>query len=337
MRFAERFQLPVCTTFRRGHVFNAMHECYAGDLGLGVNPKLLARIKAADLVVLLGGRLGELPSQSYTLFDIPNVQTKLVHIHPGAEELGRVYAPHLAIQAAPTGFCSALEGLQPPNDIPWKGEAKTAHADFIAWTENATKVPGSVNLGEVIVWLRNELPDDAFITNGAGNFAAWIHRFYRFRKFATHVAPTSGSMGYGLPAAVAMKALYPKRPVVCIAGDGDFMMTCQEFSTAVQYDLPIVVVIFDNGMYGTIRMHQERDYPGRQVATALRNPDFTTFAQSCGGFGVKVEKTGDFAAAYKAAVASGKPALIHLKVDPEGIAPALTISGIREKSLANRT
>jgi acetolactate synthase-1/2/3 large subunit len=335
MRFAERFALPVCTTFRRGHVFDALHSCYAGDLGLGANPKLLARIKAADLVVLLGGRLGELPSQSYTLFDIPTPQTKLVHVHPGAEELGRVYHPHLAIQAAPTGFCSALEGLQPPNEIAWAGAAQTAHADYLAWTEQATKVPGAVNLGEIMVWLRNELPVDAFITNGAGNFAAWIHRFYRFRKFAAHVAPTSGSMGYGLPAAVAMKRLYPQRTVVCIAGDGDFLMTGQEFATAVQYGLPVITVIADNGMYGTIRMHQEREYPERVVGTALQNPDFAAYARAFGGFGVLVEKTGDFAAAYQAAVASGKPALIHLKTDPEGISPALTISGIREKARAS--
>jgi acetolactate synthase I/II/III large subunit len=337
MRFAERFALPVATTFRRGHVFNALHSSYAGDLGLAPNPKLLGRIKAADLVLLIGGRLGELPSQSYTLFDIPTPQIKLVHVHPGAEELGRVYHPHLAIHAAPTAFCSALEGLQPPNDIPWKGEAHAAHADYLAWTEKATAVPGAVNLGEIMVWLRNELPDDAFITNGAGNFAAWIHRFYRFRRYGTHVAPTSGSMGYGLPAAVAMKRLFPRRAVVCIAGDGDFLMTGQEFATAVQYDLPVVVVIFDNGMYGTIRMHQERDYPGRVVATELKNPDFVAYAKSFGGFGVKVEKTGDFAAAYKAAVASGKPAIIHLKVDPQGITPTMTISGIQEKSLSGKT
>ncbi|MGI8527096.1 MAG: thiamine pyrophosphate-binding protein [Pseudolabrys sp.] len=334
MRFAERFALPVATTFRRGHLFDALHPCYAGDLGLGVNPKLLARIKAADLVLLVGGRLGELPSQSYTLFDIPTPQMKLVHVHPGAEELGRVYHPHLAIQAAPTGFCSALEGVQPPNEISWRGEADTAHADYLAWTDKATRVPGAVNLGEIMLWLRNELPADAFITNGAGNFAAWIHRFYRFRKFASHVAPTSGSMGYGVPAAVAMKRLYPGRAVVCIAGDGDFLMNGQEFATAVQYGLPFVTVIADNGMYGTIRMHQERDYPGRPVATELKNPDFVAYARAFGGFGALVEKTADFGAAYKAAVASGKPAVIHLKLDPEAISPALTISGIREKSLA---
>jgi acetolactate synthase I/II/III large subunit len=333
-RFAERFALPVMTTFRRGHLFDALHPCYAGDLGIGPNPKLLARVKGADLVLLIGGRLSEMSSQSYTLFDIPEPQMKLVHVHPGAEELGRVYHPHLAIQAAPTAFCSALEGLQPPNEIAWKGEADTAHADFLAWTEKATPQPGEVNLGEILVWLRENLPTDSFITNGAGNFAGWIHRFYRFRKFATHVGPTSGSMGYGFPAALAMKTLHRDRTVVCIAGDGDFLMTGQDFATAVQYDLPVIVVLADNGLYGTIRMHQERDYPGRVVATELKNPDFVAYAKAFGGFGMLVEKTGDFPAAFAAAQKSGKPSIIHLKIDPEAITPSQTLSGIREKSLA---
>jgi acetolactate synthase-1/2/3 large subunit len=333
-RFAERFALPVATTFRRGHLFDATHACYAGDMGIGPNPKLLARVKGADLVLLIGGRMSEMASQSYTLFDIPEPQMKLVHVHPGPEELGRVYHPHLAIQAAPTAFCSALEGLQPPNDIPWKGEADTAHADYLAWSEKATPLPGGVNLGEIVVWLRENLPADSFITNGAGNFATWIHRFYRFRKFATHVGPTSGSMGYGFPAALAMKVLYPDRAVVCIAGDGDFLMTGQDFMTAVQYGLPVIVVIADNGLYGTIRMHQERDYPGRVVATELKNPDFVGYAKVFGGFGVLVEKTADFPAAFAAAQNSGKPSIIHLKIDPEAITPTMTLTGIREKSLA---
>jgi acetolactate synthase-1/2/3 large subunit len=257
-----------------------------------------------------------------------------VHVHPGAEELGRVYHAHLAIQAAPTAFCSALEGLQPPNEIPWQGEAATAHADYLAWSDKATPQPGAVNLGEILVWLRENLPADAFITNGAGNFAAWIHRFYRFRKFATHVGPTSGSMGYGFPAALAMKSLYPERAVVCIAGDGDFLMTGQDLATAVQYELPVIVVVADNGLYGTIRMHQERDYPGRVVATALRNPDFVAYAKAFGAFGVRVDKTADFPAAFAAAQKSGLPSIIHLKVDPEAISPGATLSGIREKSLA---
>ena len=206
-RFAERFALPVATTFRRGHLFDALHPCYAGDLGIGPNPKLLARIKSADLVVLVGGRLGEMPSQSYTLFDIPGPQTTFVHVHPGAEELGRVYKPHLAIHASPTAFAAAAEGLQPPNKIKWSGEIKIAHADYIEWTEKPTEQPGGVNLGAVMVWLRENLPADAILCNGAGNFASWIHRFFRFRRFAQHIAPTSGSMGYGVPAAVGMKRL----------------------------------------------------------------------------------------------------------------------------------
>jgi acetolactate synthase-1/2/3 large subunit len=333
-RFAERFALPVATTFRRQHLFDALHPCCAGDLGIGPNPKLLARVKGADLVLLIGGRMSEMASQSYSLFDIPEPQMKLVHVHPGAEELGRVYHPRLAMQAAPTAFCSALEGLQPPNDIPWKGEADIAHADYLAWSDKATPVPGGVNLGEVVVWLRENLPADSFLTNGAGNFAGWIHRFYRFRKFATHVGPTSGSMGYGFPAALAMKILHPDRPVVCIAGDGDFLMTGQDFMTAVQYELPVIVVISDNGLYGTIRMHQERDYPGRVVATALKNPDFVAYAKAFGGFGVLVERTADFPAAFAAAQKSGKPSIIHLKIDPEAITPTMTLTSIRERSLA---
>ena len=335
-RFAERFALPVATTFRRGHLMDAEHPCYAGDLGIGPNPKLMSLIKESDLVILIGGRLGELPSQSYTLFDIPTPQVKLVHVHPGAEELGRVYSPHLAIHAAPTGFCSALEGLQPPNEIKWRARTKTAHDDFLAWTGKATAQPGGVNLGEIMVWLRDELGPEGVIANGAGNFAGWIHRFYRFRRYASHVAPTSGSMGYGLPAAIAMKIVEPQRPVVCIAGDGDFLMTGQEFATAVQYNVPIITVIADNGMYGTIRMHQERDYPGRIVATALRNPDFAGYANVFGGYGVVVEKTADFPAAYGGALQSGKPAIIHLKLDPQGITPATTIDAIRAKALGQK-
>ncbi len=333
-RFAERFALPVATTFRRGYLFDALHPCYAGDMGIGPNPKLLARVKGADLVLLIGGRLSEMATQGYTLLDIPEPQMKLVHVHPGPEELGRVYHPTLAINAAPTAFCSALEGLQPPNEIAWKGEVATAHADYLAWSETATQVPGAVNLGEIMVWLRENLPPESIITNGAGNFAGWIHRFYRFRKYMTHIGPTSGSMGYGFPAALAMKTLHPERTVVCVAGDGDFLMTGQDFATAVQYKLPVIVVLADNGLYGTIRMHQEREYPGRVIATALHNPDFVAYALAFGGYGAVVEKTADFPAAFAAAQASGKPSIIHLKIDPEAISTAATLTGIRNKALA---
>jgi acetolactate synthase-1/2/3 large subunit len=334
MRFAETFALPVATTFRRAHLMDALHPCYAGDLGIGPNPKLLARIKAADLVLMIGTRLSEMPSQSYTLFDIPVPQTKLVHVHPGAEELGRVYRPQLAIHATPDAFCAALEQLQPPKATPWRAQTDAAHADYLAWSEKPTAVPGPVNLGDIVAWLRERLPADTAICNGAGNFSGWIHRFYRFHQFGTQVAPTSGSMGYGLPAAIAMKRLDPSRTVVCVAGDGDFLMSGQDFATAVQYELPIIVVLFDNGIYGTIRMHQEREYPGRVIATALRNPDFAAYAQAFGGFGVRVDKTADFPAAFAAAEKSGLPAIIHLKVDPESIAPAATLTGIRDKALS---
>ena len=333
-RFAQKFALPVYTTFRRLHLFDALHPCFGGDLGIGPNPKLIERIKSADLVVLIGGRMGELPSQSYTLFDIPRPQTNFVHVHPGAEELGRVYSPHLAIHATPTAFAAALDHLDVPGTP--RGQAESAHADYLAWTEKPTEQPGAVNLGAVMVWLRENLPADALLCNGAGNYAAWIHRFFRFRRFTQQVAPTSGSMGYGVPAAVAMKRLYPERTVVCIAGDGDFLMNGQEFATAVQYDLPFIVLIADNGIYGTIRMHQEREYPGRIMATALRNPDFAAYARAFGGFGASVERTADFPAAFKEAQASGKPAILRLAIDPEAITPATTLAKIRAKSLAEK-
>jgi acetolactate synthase I/II/III large subunit len=333
-RFARQYSLPVATTFRRGHLFDQTQACYAGDLGIGPNPKLLERIKSSDLVVLIGGRMGELPSQSYTLFDIPGPQVPFIHVHPGTDELGRVYSPALAINATPTAFAAALENLKFAKAP--SGDGKGANADYREWTEKPTDQPGGVNFGKIVVWLRENLPPDAIICNGAGNYAAWIHRFFRFRRFAQHVAPASGSMGYGVPAAVAMKRLYPERTVVCVSGDGDFLMNSQEFATAVQYNLPFTTIIADNGMYGTIRMHQEREYPGRVSATDLRNPNFADYARAFGGFGVSVERTEDFPAAFKAAQASGKPAIVHLKIDPEAITPAMTLTKIRAKSLAEK-
>jgi acetolactate synthase I/II/III large subunit len=335
-RFAERFALPVATSFRRGHLFNGLHECYAGDLGIGPNPKLIARIKSADVIMLIGGRLGEMPSQSYSLLDIPGPRQTLVHVHPGPEELGLVYHPHLPINASPAAFAAALEGLQPPKDIPWRAQTKTANADYRAWTDQATPQPGAVNVGEIMVWLRENLPDDAILCSGAGNFSSWIHRFYRFRRFATHIGPCSGSMGYGVPSAIAMKRLHPGRIVVGVCGDGDFLMNGQEFATSVQHNLAIVTLIVDNGMYGTIRMHQEREYPGRIVATELKNPDFVAYARAFGGYGVLVEKTADFPKAFAAARNSGQPALIHLKVDPNAITPMTTLEAIRAKALAGQ-
>jgi acetolactate synthase-1/2/3 large subunit len=333
-RFATRFALPVATTYRRAHLFDALHPCYAGDIGLGPNPRLVARIKASDLVIAVGTRLGDIASQAYTLIDIPAPGMALVHVHPGAEELGRVYRPALAIQASPVRFAAALETLVPPAAIPWRAETAAAHADYRAWTDEATPQPGAVNLGAAMVWLRDNLTPGTILCNGAGNFAAFIHRFYRVRGFNAHLASTSGSMGYGLPAAVAMKRLYPERMVVSISGDGDFLMNGQEFATAVHHRLPLIALVCDNGIYGTIRMHQEREFPGRISATELTNPDFAAYARAFGGFGVTVEATADFPAAFAAAAASGMPAIVHLRVSPEAITPASTLSAIREAALA---
>ena len=330
--WAERHDVPVAVSFRRAQLFPADHPNFAGELGIGPNPALLARIKQSDLLLMVGGRLSEMPAQSYGLLGIPNPGLPLVHVHPDPEELGRVYQPVLAIQATPDAFCAAL----PNYDAPWAGRATEAHASYRAWSETPEPKPGAFQYGAAITWLRERLPRDAVICNGAGNFATWVHRYYRFRAFGTQLAPTSGSMGYGLPAAVMAKRSRPDRIVVALAGDGDVMMTVQEFATAVQYGIAIVVVVLDNGMYGTIRMHQEREYPGRVSATDLRNPDFAALARACGGHGERVERTEDFAPAFERSLASGTAAMIHCLVDPEALTPTMTLAAIREKALAAR-
>jgi acetolactate synthase I/II/III large subunit len=334
-RFAERFDLSVYPSFRRQMLFPADHPCHGGDIGIGPNPKVVARIKESDLILLVGGRLSEMPSQGYTLLNIPVPKQTLVHVHPDAGELGRVYRPHLAINASPTAFSAALEAVQPPASLRWSARTREAHADYLAWSDpSGVKHPGAVQLGQVMAHLREALPADAIMCNGAGNFTSWVHRFWPFRAYASQLAPTSGSMGYGVPAAVGAKRIYPDRTVVAVAGDGDFLMNGQEFATAVQYDLPILVVLFDNSMYGTIRMHQERHYPGRISATALKNPDFAAYAKAFGGHGERVERTEEFAPALERALASGKPAILHCLTDPEAITPATTLTAIREKALA---
>lgn len=328
-RFAERFQLPVACSFRRQMLFDNLHGNYAGDVGIGINPRLAERVREADLLLLVGGRLSEMPSQSYGLLDIPQPSQTLVHVHAGAEELGRVYLPDLAIHATPNGFCAALEALQPPNAIAWDGAAGTAHADYLAWSGARPQVPGALQMAQVMDWLEQHLPEDAILANGAGNYATWVHRFHRFRRLNTQLAPTSGSMGYGLPAAVAGKLKYPERMVVCFAGDGCLQMTMQEFGTAAQEGAAIITIVVDNGMYGTIRMHQERDFPGRVSATTLVNPDFAAFARAYGAHAETVETAAEFAPAFERAAASGKPALLHLKLDPEAITPVRSLSQIR--------
>ncbi len=334
--FSEKFGVPITTSFRRAHLFPSDHPNYAGDVGIGPNPKLAARVKEADLLVLLGARMSEMPSSSYSLIDVPTPRQTLVHVHPGAEELGKVYQPALAIQATPNAFCAALADLAHPNDAPWQGATREARQEFLDWTDKPPRLPGKFQYGEVMRWLSDQLPAEAIIANGAGNYAIWVHRYYRFRKLGTQLAPTSGSMGYGVPAAVMAKRQHPDRPVIAFAGDGCFMMNGQEFATAVQYGIPLIVIILDNSMYGTIRMHQERDYPGRISATLLKNPDFAAYAKAFGGHGERIETTGDFAPAFARAVKSGKPAILHCLIDPEAITPARTLSQIRDEAIRNR-
>ncbi|MCJ8518447.1 acetolactate synthase-1/2/3 large subunit [Pseudorhizobium tarimense] len=330
--FASRFKVPVGCSFRRQMLFDHLHPSYAGDVGIGINPALAKAIKESDLLVLVGARMSEMPSSSYTLIDIPYPAQKLVHVYPDPEELGRVYRPDLAICAAPAEFASALKHLNPPA-APLRAERRSAmHDAYLKWSTPPKTGPGAVQMGPIMEWLDANTKDDTIFTNGAGNYATWVHRFHRFRKFNTQAAPTSGSMGYGLPAAVAAKQLFPEREVICFAGDGCFMMHGQEFVTAVRYNLPIITVLVNNGTYGTIRMHQEREYPGRVSATDLVNPDFVAFAKAYGGHGELVEKTEDFAPAFERARASGKPAIIEVKLDSEAITPTRTLTQIREKA-----
>jgi acetolactate synthase-1/2/3 large subunit len=334
-RFAERFAMPVAGSFRRASAFDGEHPNYIGEVGLSINPKLKARVEAADIVMLVGGRMSEAASQGYTLFSIPSPRQKLVHVHADAAEIGRNYHPALGILATSPEFCALLEGVMPPAAISWAEQTAQARADYLAWSEQAPVNPGPVQIAEIMFTLRRRVPDAIFAT-GAGNFTIWVGRFLRFRKVEQQLGPTSGSMGFGVPAAVAAKRVYPERPVVSFAGDGDFLMNGQEFATAVQYNLAIVVVLLDNGLYGTIRMHQEREYPGRIVATNLRNPDFAAYARAFGGHGETVVETAEFAPALERALSSGLPAIIHVKIDPEAITPATTLSAIRSAALARR-
>ncbi|TPI15038.1 thiamine pyrophosphate-binding protein [Mesorhizobium sp. B4-1-1] len=329
---AETWSLPVGCSFRRQMLFDHLHPNYAGDVGIGINPKLAERIKQADVVLLLGGRLGEMPSSDYTLLKSPYPDQALVHIHADAGELGRVYRPTVAINASPAAFVEAFAKRRPTAKPTWAAETENAHAAYLEWSTPPQTGPGPVQIGPIMDYLGKVLPEDAILTNGAGNYATWVHRFYRSRRFGTQAAPTSGSMGYGTPAAVAAKSLFPDRTVVAFAGDGCFLMNGQEFATAVQYDLPIIVIVVNNGIYGTIRMHQEREYPSRVVATELKNPDFAALARAYGGHGETVEKTADFAPAFERARASGKPAIVEIKLDPEAITPTRTLTQIREKA-----
>ena len=331
--FAAANQLPVGCGFRRQDRFDNGHPCYAGDVGIGVNPKLGQRIKEADLLIALGPRLGEMTTGGYTLLEIPTPKQPLVHVHPDPEELGRVYQPTLAINATPRAFARAAAALAPVASPVWAAATAVAHEDYLAWRK-PTRSPGEIQMAEIMLWLETQLPADAIVTNGAGNFATWVHRFHQYRRFATQLAPTSGSMGYGFPAALAAKIVHPERTVLCVAGDGDFLMTGQELATAVQRRLGVIVLILNNGMYGTIRMHQERHHPGRVIGTDLHNPDFAALARAYGAHGEIVEHTAEFAPAFQRAQAAGGPAVLELRIDPEALTIRQSLSEIRAAAMA---
>ncbi|WP_322997281.1 thiamine pyrophosphate-binding protein [Castellaniella sp.] len=329
--FARRHDIPVAVQFRRQMLCPTDHPNFIGDLGLGSSPQLLAAIRESDLILAVGGRLSEVPSQGYTLLGIPDPGQALVHVHPDINELNRVYQADAALACSPRSWVQTIQQMAATNTAERKQRCDSLHAQRQAWSDpSQISIPGPLQLGAVVSHLNATLPVDTIMTNGAGNFATWIHRFYQFRAYGTQLAPTSGSMGYGLPAAVAAKRIFPTRTVVCFTGDGSFMMHGQEFSTAVQYGLPIVVIIIDNHMYGTIRMHQERHYPGRVSATNLHNPDFAAYARAFGGHGERVENTAEFAPALQRAMASGLPSIVHCILDPEAITPTTSLSRLRE-------
>jgi acetolactate synthase-1/2/3 large subunit len=331
VRVAERLNLPVAASFRRQDLFDNRHPNYAGDVGIGINPKLAERVRNADLLIVAGARLGEMTTGSYTLMDPARPRQTLVHIHPGAEELGRVYQAALPINAGMPQFAAALNALDGIDGSKWAGWTREANADYRA---NLAPAPVSTafDFGAVMQALNERLPRDSILTNGAGNYSGWVHRFYQYGPMRTQLAPTNGSMGYGVPAAVAAKLQYPERVVIAFAGDGCYMMNGQELATAVQYGANVIFIVLNNNMYGTIRMHQEMHYPERISGTALVNPDFAAMARAYGATGEVVERTEDFAPAFERALAAGKPALIEVRTDPEVITSRTTITGLRERA-----
>ncbi|HKP09925.1 MAG TPA: thiamine pyrophosphate-binding protein [Gaiella sp.] len=326
LAFCEANDLAVAAAFRCQDFVDNRSRCYVGVLGVAMDDRLAARLRDADLVLAIGGRLGEVPTRRYTLLEPPRPRQTVIHVHPDPDELGLVYEPELAIASSLPLFASALRDLVvTPRWTSWTGDART---DYEA---NLLHEPmeGPVDLGEIMAFLRRRLPADAIQTSGAGNFTVWAHRFAEFTRYGTQLCPRSGSMGYGVAAAVAAKLVHPDRVALCFTGDGDFVMSSPELATAVQHELPIVILLIDNGMYATIRMHQERAFPGRVVGTDLVNPDFAALARAYGAHGERVERTEDFEAAFERALSSGRPAVLELPVDPERISPRVRLSELQ--------
>ncbi|CAG9186441.1 thiamine pyrophosphate-binding protein [Cupriavidus pinatubonensis] len=328
--FVRAWDLPVACAFRRQDVIDNRDRHYVGHLSLGVNPKLAERVKTADLIVAVGTRLGDIATDGYTMLQVPVPTQKLVHIHADSAELGRVYQAALPIHAGVAPAAAMLAALRAPATAPWKdwtAGARADHEGFVAPPKPHAELTG-VDMIAAMSHLSQVLPEDAVVTNGAGNYAVWLHRFYAYKQSRTQLAPTCGAMGYGLPAAIAAKLRHPEKTVVCLAGDGCFLMYPQEIATAAAHGVNLVVIVVNNGMYGTIRMHQERRYPGRQSGTTIVNPDFVAMARSCGAWAERVERTEDFAAAFERARQAGKPAVLELVTDPLQITPAMRVSDL---------
>jgi acetolactate synthase-1/2/3 large subunit len=333
--FARANDLPVCCSFRRQDIVDNRLPCFVGDLGTGASPSLVARFKEADLLLAVGARIGEITSQSYSLLGIPDPGKVLIHVHAAAEELGRVFRPTLAMQSGMPEFSAAAAALAPVAPPPWSQWSATVRAEYEAGLTPPSS-GGSLDLRAIMGWLRERLPDNAIVTSDAGNFSGWPNRFLQYRRPGRQLGPTSGAMGYGVPAAVAAKLIHRDRLVVGFCGDGGFMMTGQELATAALEEIGPVILVFNNGMYGTIRMHQERRFPGRVVGTALRNPDFLALARAYGVFGASVTRTEEFAPAFEEAVSGSRAAIIELKMDPEMITTRTTLSEIRRQAEARQ-
>lgn len=334
-KFAQRTGVPLAAAFRRRDCIDNSDEHYVGDVGLGINPDLDSYFRDADLLIAVGPRLGEITTGGYERLTPPCPQQDLIHIQASADELGRVFQPRLGIQATMEAACSALAEIPPLGDGPWAEKTRRLRQSFLRHIDPVTS-PGDVNVSEIVAYLRNRLAPDAIHVNGAGNYAAWANRFSFFRGYGTQLAPTSGAMGYSVPAAVAASLVHPDREVISYNGDGCFMMTCQEIATAAQYGVAPIFIVINNAMYGTIRMHQERHFPGRESSTSLMNPDFAALAEACGGYGEVVERTEQFKGAFERARHARKFALIELKVDQEAITPTATLSEIRKKAIASQ-
>ena len=330
-RFIAANDLPIACAFRNQDLIDNRDEHYAGEVGINPNPKLAARVRDADLLLVIGERLGESVTSGYTLLSVPNPAQALIHLHPGGDELGKVYQPALAIAASLPAACAALADMAPIAAPAWAGSAVKAHAEYLAW-QSPRPMPGELDLWQVVGFLRERLPEDAILVNGAGNYATWLHRLYRYPRYRTQLAPYSGSMGYGVPAAIAAKAVCPERIVVSWNGDGCFLMNGQELATAVQYRLNVIFVVVDNGMYGTIRMHQEKHYPARVYGTDLVNPDFAALARAYGVHGESVNRTAEFTPAFERALAHDGPSLLHLRIDPQAITMNATIAELRAQA-----